>query len=123
MPELFDPYLVETFKKDRKFLETTKIPIITVSASYKEDLKKSHGFPNNDAIEDVVFSRAHYSMALGVAIKIWGEKIDAKKAWIVDPTNYVSHKNWSSIEITELVGKTLARHPLLKKIKDQNFQS
>ncbi|MBP7700778.1 hypothetical protein KA111_01795 [Candidatus Woesebacteria bacterium] len=118
MPELFDPYLVETFKKDRKFLETTKIPIITVSASYKEDLKKSHGFPNNDTVKDVVFSRAHYSMALGVAIKIWGDKIDAKKAWIVDPTNYVSHKNWSSIELTELIGKTLARHPLLKKIKD-----
>ncbi len=118
MPELFDPYLVKTLKKDKNFLETTKVPIITVSASYKEDLKKSHGFPDDDTIEDVVFSRAHYSMALGIAIQIWGEKIDPKKAWIVDPTNYVSHKNWSSIELTEIIGKTIARHPILKTIKD-----
>ncbi|MBU0974253.1 hypothetical protein KKD03_00960 [Patescibacteria group bacterium] len=118
MPELFDPYLIKTFKKDKKFLETTKVPIITVSASYKEDLKKSHGFPDSDTIPDVVFSRAHYSMALGVAIQIWGKRIDPKKAWIVDPTNYVSHKNWNSIELTEIVGKTIARWPMLKKIKD-----
>lgn len=118
MPELFDPYLVKTFEKDKKFLETSKVPIITVSASYKEDLKKSHGYPDDDTIEDVVFSRAHYSMALGVAIKIWGKKIDPKKAWIVDPTNYVSHKNWNSIELTEIIGKTIARHPILKTIKD-----
>ncbi|NCN03830.1 MAG: hypothetical protein GW942_02010 [Candidatus Pacebacteria bacterium] len=118
MPELFDPYLVKTFKEDKKFLETSKVPIITVSASYKEDLKKSHGFPDDDTIEDVVFSRAHYSMALGVAIQIWGKKIDPKKAWIVDPTNYVSHKNWNSIELTEIIGKTIARHPILKTIKD-----
>lgn len=118
MPELFDPYLVKTLKRDKEFLEKAKIPIITVSASYKEDLKKSHGFPDDDTTEDIVFSRAHYSMAAGVAVKIWGETVDPKKAWIVDPTNYVSHKDWSSITFTEIVGKTLARHPFLKKIKD-----
>jgi hypothetical protein len=118
MTELFDPYLVKTLKKDKEFLENSAIPIITVSASYKEDLKRSHGFPDSDTIPDVVFSRAHYSMALGVAIEIWGKKIDPKKAWIVDPTNYVSHKNWNSIVLTEIIGKTLARHPILKKVKD-----
>ena len=69
MPELFDPYLVKTFEKDKKFLETSKVPIITVSASYKEDLKKSHGYPDDDTTEDVVFSRAHYSMAAGIAVQ------------------------------------------------------
>jgi len=118
MPELFDPYLVKTLKKDKKFLENSEVPIITVSASYKEDLKKSHGYPDDDTIKDIVFSRAHYSMALGIGIQIWGKKVDPKKAWIVDPTNYVSHKNWSSIILTEVVGKTLARHPILKKVKD-----
>ncbi|MCB9813538.1 MAG: hypothetical protein H6772_03985 [Pseudomonadales bacterium] len=118
MPELFDPYLIKSLKKDKEFLEKSEIPIITVSASYKEDLKKSHGYPDDDTIGDVVFSRAHYSMAAGIAIKAWGNKIDPNKAWVVDPTNYVSHKNWSSITFTEAVGKTLARHPILKKLKD-----
>ncbi len=118
MPELFDPYLIKTFKKDKTNLEKSKVPIITLSASYKEDLKKIYNFPDNDTTPDIVFSRAHYSMALGVAMQAWDHKVDPNKAWIVDPTNYVSHKNWSSITFTEKVGKILARHSYLKKIKD-----
>lgn len=118
MSELFDPYLVKTFKKDKKLLEHSKIPTITVSAAYKEDLKRIHGYPDNDTTRDVVFSRAHYSMAAGVAVKAWGKTVDPAKMWIVDPTNYVSHKQWSAIMFTETVGKTLARYPILKLAKD-----
>lgn len=113
-----NPQLEQTFKLDKQFLEESKLPIVTVSASYKEDLKGLHGLPEDESLTDIVFSRAHYSMALAVAVEAWGKKLDHKKAWILDPTNYVSHKNWQSIELTEVIGKTLARHPILKKLKD-----
>jgi len=108
----------DLLERDKRFLETTDIPIVTISASYKEDLKGLYGLSHDDTIPDVVFSRAHYSMALGVALQIWGEKIDPTKAWVIDPTNYVSHKNWKNIQFTEFVGKALARQPFLKQLKD-----
>jgi UDP-N-acetylglucosamine:LPS N-acetylglucosamine transferase len=113
-----NPQLEQTFKLDKQFLEESHLPIITVSASYKEDLKGLHGLPEDESLTDIVFSRAHYSMALAVAVEAWGNKLDHKKAWILDPTNYVSRKDWRSIELTEVIGKTLARHPILKKLKD-----
>ncbi len=118
MPELFDTALVATLGKDQEALATTDLPIITVSASYKEDLKGEYGYPENETTPDVVFSRAHYSMALAIATTAWGKTLNSKKAWIVDPTNYVSHKDWNSIKLTEIIGKTIARHPLLKTLKD-----
>ncbi len=117
MPYL-DPSLKKTLKKDKQLLETTKLPIITVSASYIEDLKGFHDFKEIDTTTDVVFSRAHYSMALAVAVQAWQDHIDPKKAWVVDPTNYVKAKDWSNVVFTETVGKTLARTPILKKLKD-----
>jgi hypothetical protein len=118
MPELFDHFLVKSLAKDKKLLETTQIPAITVSAAYREDLKRVHGYPDDDTIPDVVFSRAHYSMAAGIAVQVWGNKVDPSKMWVVDPTNYVSHKQWHSILLTENIGKILARNPLLKSLKD-----
>ncbi len=118
MPELFDPHLVKTYREDKRLLEQTEIPIVTVSATYKEDLKRMHGLPDDDTIPDVVFSRAHYSMALGVATQIWGDRLRPDRAWIVEPTNYVSKKNWFSIEFTQAVGKTIARYSILKTVKD-----
>jgi hypothetical protein len=118
MPNLFDPHLTQTYQKDKKYLEQTELPIITVSASYREDLKRMHGLPDDDFTRDIVFSRAHYSMALAVAATVWQDKINPKKAWVVDPTNYVSQKQWRSITLTETIGKTIARYPLLKTLKD-----
>lgn len=118
MSNLFDPQLEKTLKKDKKLLEQTKIPIITVSATYIEDLKGFHDLPECDLALDIVFSRAHYSMALAAAVQAWGNKIDPKKAWVVDPTNYVKADDWFSIQLTESIGKTLARTPFLKKLKD-----
>jgi len=118
MPALFDRALTSSRKKDKVLLEKTRLPIVTVSATFREDLKEIHGFVENEAIRDIVFSRAHYSMAVGVAVAAWGTSVDPHKAWIIDPTNYVTHDHWRSIQLTEVIGKTLARHPLLKMLKD-----
>lgn len=113
-----DSNLQKTLRKDKELLEKTQLPIITVSSTYIEDLKGFHNLPEDDTSQDVVFSRAHYSMALAVAVQAWKNQIDPKKAWIVDPTNYVQAKDWSNIIFTETIGKTLARAPILKKLKD-----
>jgi hypothetical protein len=115
---LFDPQLEKTFKKDKQLLEQAAIPIVTVSSSYMEDLKGFHNLPEVDTSTDVVFSRAHYTMALAAAVEAWGNKINPSKAWVVDPTNYVKANDWFSIRLTETVGKTVARAPFLKKLKD-----
>jgi hypothetical protein len=122
MSNLFDAALVKTFSQDHEYLTNTKLPIITVSGTYREDAKKFQGQPNNNTTRDIVLSRAHYSMAIGIAVQAWGGStmadIDPKKAWLADPTNYVSNKDWFSVSFTEKVGMTLARHPLLKLAKD-----
>ena len=105
-------------KLDKKYLNKTKIPIVTVSGTYHEDLKGLHNLAENDLSRDIVLSRAHYSMAIGVAIEAWKNKLDPYRAWIVDPTNYVSQKSWKTVVITETIGKVLARYPNLKKLKD-----
>ncbi len=113
-----DAGLKDTFTQDKKNLENSEIPIVTVSATFQEDLKGAYNLPENDLETDVVFSRAHYSMAFGVLNQAWQDKIDPSKAWMVDPTNYVNLQNWKSVKFTEFVGKTLARIPVLKKLKD-----
>jgi hypothetical protein len=104
--------------QDKKLLENTKLPIITVSASFKEDLKGFYGEAEDDRIQDIVFSRAHYSMALAVATAAWKKKIDPKKAWLVDPTNHVKKADWKQVQLTDTIGQTIARQPLLKGVKD-----
>lgn len=118
MSALFDSALSKLLEKDRRYLENTDLPIITVSATFREDLKRLHGYPDDNTIPDVVLSRAHYSMALAVAATTWMTRIDPKTAWIVDPTNYVSRRNWLTLKLTENLGRTLARHSWLKRIKD-----
>lgn len=118
MSNLFDPALEKTLQQDKQYLEKTQLPIVTVSASYIEDLKGFYDLPELDTTTDVVFSRAHYTMALAAAVQAWKDEINPNKAWIVDPTNYVKAKDWFSIKLTETIGKTLARNPLLKKLKN-----
>lgn len=118
MPDLFDPTLTKPLAEDRRFLESTKVPIITLSAVTKEDVKKLHNLPNENESGDIVLSRAHFSMALALAKTAWGKSIDPKKAWLVDPTNYITKKDWLSVDLTEEIGKTVARHQFLKIAKD-----
>lgn len=118
MSNLFDPALIKTRELDRQRLATTQLPIVTLSATYREDLKGLYGLPNSEKPGDVVFSRAHFSMALAIAETAWNGKPKPAKAWVVDPTNYVSSEDWLSVIMTERIGKNVARHQLLKVIKD-----
>lgn len=118
MPHLLDPVLAKALRKEKQRFLTTQIPILTVSGSYKEDIKGFYGYPEDESLADVVFSRAHYSMALGIAVAAWKTKVDPKKAYVIDPTNFVSAQDWKKITFTQFVGKTLARKSFLKKIKD-----
>jgi len=115
---LHDPVLQKLFQKDREILSQTAVPIVTVTGSFKEDVKRWYGLENENLSNDVVFSRAHFSMAYGALSALWGKEIQPKNGWLVDPTNYVSTKQWRSITFTENVGELLARQPILKKIKD-----
>ncbi|MBP9700757.1 hypothetical protein KBD71_05775 [Candidatus Woesebacteria bacterium] len=107
-------------KKDRALLEKTRIPIVTVAASFRDELARFHGVSDyfGENGPEVLFSRAHYSMAMAAAMGVWKKEVDPKKAWLVDPTNYVSSKDWNTIEFTEEVGKAMARHKILKMLKD-----
>ena len=118
MPSLFDPQLIKAFHADKQWLENTQIPIVTMFGTYREDAKGWHGLGEDETITDVVLSRAHFSMAFGVAVQAWGDRIDHHRAWLVDPTNYVNSKSWNQVMLTEKVGKVIARYPMLKTIKD-----
>lgn len=110
--------LKKIYQADKKLLENTQVPIMTVSAAFREDLKGLHRQKEEDKSTDIVLSRAHYSMAMGVAVQAWGEKIDPKKAWLVDSTNYVSNQAFRSVALTHAIGKIIARWPILKTLKD-----
>ncbi len=118
IPEFTDN--IALLRKDRQILAKTKIPVVTVAASFRDDLARFHGVENyfGDNQDEVLFSRAHYSMALASIVAAWGKGTHLEKAWLVDPTNYVTRKDWSKIEFTEEVGKLLARNKILKFIKD-----
>src|SRR6185369_15800407 len=117
MIRLPDKNLEKTFAFDRERLATTELPIITVAGTFREDIKRLYGLPNNNISRDTVFSRAHFSMALAIADQVWQGEAKPKKAWLADPTNYVSLEDWQKIIFTELVGQTIARHSLLHTLK------
>ncbi len=117
MIRLPDKNLEKALAHDRERLTQTELPIVTVAGTFREDLKRLYGLPNNNTSPDTVFSRAHFSMAVAVATEVWGNRIQPDKAWLADPTNYVSAADWQKILLTELVGKTIARHTFLHKIK------
>lgn len=117
MIRLPDKHLEKTLTYDRERLAKTELPILTVAGTFREDVKRLYGLPNNDTERDTVFSRAHFSMAVAIANQVWGGRIHPKKAWLADPTNYVSVEDWQKILLTETVGKTIARHGILHQLK------
>ncbi len=117
-PPLPDDLNRTLFNEDQQRLLSTQVPILTLSASFKEDLKRLTGHPDNDSIPDVVLSRAHYSMARGVAQQAWGSQMDPMAAWLVDPLNHVAGPSWWQVLITEHLGRLLARHKLLQSVKN-----
>ena len=120
MPHLLDKDLVQTLVLDRERLATTEIPIVTVAGTSREEIKDFYGLgvPDAHLLPDVVLSRAHFSMPLGVLVEIWKNGVHPEKAWMADPTNYVNSADWRKVEFTEFVAKELARRPLLKHLKD-----
>ena len=117
MIRLPDKNLEKTYAFDRERLTKSELPIITVAGTFREDLKRLYGLPNNNSSRDTVFSRAHFSMAVAVANQVWDGDIRPKRAWLVDPTNYVSLEDWQKILLTEVIAKTIARHSILQKVK------
>ena len=126
MSSLLDPTLAKAYELDKRWLEETAVPIVTVSGTFREDAKDFHDLAANNRTPDIILSRAHFSMALGAAIEAWGTnndqgkkvRMDRQKAWMVDPTNYVSPTQWANVKITEGIGEALARHRILKILKD-----
>ncbi|MFH2085573.1 MAG: hypothetical protein ABII21_02205 [bacterium] len=104
-----------TAHEERHLLETVEIPIVTVSATFKEELEAKFGEKPAQESPDVTFSRAHYSMANALVVAATKNK---KSFWMIDPTNYVSAKDWPKIMFTERMGRLIARNPLLKELKD-----
>jgi len=104
--------VVET---EAKKLSQAKVPIITVSGTYRKELLKQYecfSKINSEAI----FSRAHYSMAEAVRQACLDQKLTAH---VVDPTNFVDTNDWSKIDFTEFVGQQMARNKPLKWLKDK----
>ena len=140
---LLNARLARALSKDKKLLMETQVSIVTVSATFRRsklffsDLYADTQTTIDDESSDVVFSRAHYSMALAIAIQAWMKKkyeisfhrdrashlvfpeAIPSEAWFVDPTNYVPSSQWKKIAFTEFLGKLIARTPILKTIKDE----
>lgn len=111
-PEEFS--LTHTLHDDRHRLEIVDVPVITVSATFRKDIARY--FDEKTAqLDDVVFSRAHFSMAVAALEQARRNHLTA---WLVDPTNYVSPSEWKRVQFTEFVGQVAARTPIVKKIKD-----
>jgi len=104
-----------TAHEERHLLETVQVPIVTVSATFKEELEAQFGEESPEDSPDVTFSRAHYSMANAVVVAATKKN---KTFWMIDPTNYVSAKDWPKIMFTERMGRLIARNSILKDLKD-----
>ncbi len=133
MIKYFNPLPIRSLKKkttkhllqkDSQLLAETKFPIVTLSGSWRDIVETIHGREDLYNHPDIVLSRAHYSMAIGVAMNAWGKEVwqdrqpaNPQKAWLVDPTNYIKRRQWPTAFISELVGRVLARHPKLVEIK------
>lgn len=114
----FNETSAKLLDEDRDLLTSTKFPIVTVSASFRDEVEKYHKLEDNINHPDVVFSRAHYSMAVAVAVAAWETALDEKKAWLVDPSNYVTKKAWRSLSTSQIAGRLMARNPILQWVKE-----
>lgn len=103
-----------TLHNDRHRLEEVEVPIVTVSATFRNEIAKERG-EEPVILDELVFSRAHYSMA--VALFSYANS-NGLSVWMVDPTNYISPKDWKGLARLEKIGQLTARIPLLKKAKN-----
>lgn len=118
MPHTPPPHhleLEQALHAERHQMSQVYIPITTVSATFRKELADKYHLTIHPHA-DVVFSRAHYSMAQAL---VQQAALDGHTAHLVDPTNFVSESDWSKIEFTETVGQAIARNSLLKWLKDK----
>ena len=118
MPHTLPPKHLElkaALHEERHKMQEVQVPIVTVSATYRKELAKQYQTLVHST-QDVVYSRAHYSMAEAIRQQALLEK---KTAHVVDPTNFVSDADWQKIEFTETIGHVMARNKLLKWVKDK----
>ena len=115
VPAPTDLEFARTAHEERHLLETVEVPVVTVSATFKEEVEKEFGEQPKDEMPDVTFSRAHYSMANAIVVAAGNMR---KSFWMIDPTNYVSAAAWPKVLFTEEMGRIIARNPLLKELKD-----
>lgn len=111
-----DLELPHTLQSDKKKLSEVKVPIVTSSASFRSDILKDSGERARVADHDIVFSRGHFSMSTALTQTAREEKLSS---WLIDPTNYVSKRDWQKLKFVVRVGQAVARFPLLKRIKDR----
>ncbi|MBI2268103.1 MAG: hypothetical protein HYU80_01485 [Candidatus Blackburnbacteria bacterium] len=111
-PELELP---RTLHDDRHQLEVVDVPIVTTSASFRSDIKRNFGESTRSKGDDIVFSRAHFSMAVGVLEQAVEGGLSS---WLVDPINYISIKDWGKLVMMVKVGRLVARFHFLKHVKD-----
>ncbi len=115
---LLDDALARILEEDQFILSRTQFPIVTVSASFRDIVELQHTVVDELNQPDVVFSRAHYSMALAIAVAAWGKDlVNREKAWLVDPTNYVAKEDWRRIAVSESLGRLMARNDLFAWLK------
>lgn len=105
----------KTAHEERHLLESVEVPIVTVSATFKDELEAKFGEKPSEDTPDVTFSRAHYSMANALVVAATKKR---QTFWMIDPTNYVSAKDWPKIMFTQRMGRLIARSPILKELKD-----
>lgn len=110
-PELELP---RTLHDDRHRFEEVQVPIVTVSATFHQEIFEQLG-ERPRVFGEVVLSRAHYSMSVAV---FEAARLQKLTAWLVDPTNYVSASDWRRIVFIERVAETTARVPILRRLKD-----
>lgn len=108
-----DTELETVLAKERQLLTEAEVPITTVSATSFDQIEHKHSYAFGR--EEIVFSRAHYSQALSLLI---AAGFRGKTFWFVDPTNFVAAEDWQKVLMTERIAEAVARHQLLKKIKD-----
>lgn len=102
-----------TLHEDKHKLAKAQVPIITISASFKKELTQTTGEKTNLG-QEIVFSRAHYSMAVAILSQA---AIAKKSAWLVDPINYISKKDWEKLKFMMQIGRLVARSKILMRLK------
>lgn len=107
--------LKNALHEEKHLLEHAKVPIVTVSATFRKELIKKYRSLTRSTSE-AIFSRAHFSMAEALRVQATNQHLTTH---MVDPTNFVSHEDWSKIDLTELIGQQMARHKFLKLVKDK----